>query len=264
MNHGNNFEDSAFEKDENNIPFFRKDDAPPNELTTNLFDDAFDETFNEADLILSESIVGQASQDSSSLAGVEHQLDDHPLDDHALDVNEIDKVDLTTDDLLLSEDDKNLDWNVNATLEPIKQAYERLGHELEQKKQAIANNEQIYRNTQDKLSALSSNLKRSVNEEPADEEHNLDLHRNMVRMDDCQAIIEDAHKIGEHVHNDIDQVEVLLTSLGQNVELLKMRIRKIRLLESLLDDQKSLMALHDKNKQAADLLQRLQGVLDLS
>lgn len=141
----------------------------------------------------------------------------------------------------------NVYRNLIQQLDGNKQAIQTTRHELAQIRQQIR-----------ELSALS---KREAHVEDEADSHGLHTSKVAAQYDDCGSIIAYAEQVRRHVYDNIGEAEALLSPISQSVDLLKLRVRQIRLLETLLSAQELGLRLEIQQRNADACIWQLADIL---
>ncbi len=107
------------------------------------------------------------------------------------------------------------------------------------------------------LSALS---KRDARLEDEADSHGLHTSKVAAQYDDCGSIIAYAEQVRRSVYDNITQAEELLSPMSQSVDLLKLRVRHIRLLEALLSAQETGLRLEIQQRNADACIWQLADI----
>ncbi|QTR47403.1 hypothetical protein J9253_05560 [Thiothrix litoralis] len=128
-----------------------------------------------------------------------------------------------------------------------KQTIQTTRHELAEVRQQIRD-----------LSALS---KREPHVEDDADSHGLHTSKVAAQYDDCGSIIAYAEQVRRHVYDNINEAEALLSPMTQSVDLLKLRVHHIRLLENLLSAQEQGLRLEIQQRNADACIWQLADIL---
>jgi ubiquitin len=140
------------------------------------------------------------------------------------------------------------------------QGYKQLHSSIKTNQQFLMDNQQQLTDVRQQISVLTTPQNTSEEQENT-ENQELDTCKNHARNNDCNNIIHYVEQIRECIVSNTTQAEALLLPMSQNMDLLKLRIRHIRLLETLLSAQKTELKLKDQKQQADICIQQLTNIL---
>lgn len=139
--------------------------------------------------------------------------------------------------------------------------YRQLVGQLEANKQSIHANRQELAQVRQQIRELSALSKRDSHLEDDADSHGLHTSKVAVQYDDCGSIISYAEQVRRNVYDNIAEAEELLSPMSQSVELLKLRVRHIRLLENLLAAQETGLRLEIQQRNADACIWQLADIL---
>lgn len=140
-------------------------------------------------------------------------------------------------------------------------AYQQLLTQLEANKQIIHNNRHELAEVRQQIRELSAISKRDPRVEDEADSHGLHTSKVAAQYDDCGSIIAYAEQVRRHVYDNIHEAEELLSPMTQSVDLLKLRVRHIRLLEGLLAAQENGLRLEIQQRNADACIWQLADIL---
>lgn len=141
------------------------------------------------------------------------------------------------------------------------EVYRHLVQQLAVSKQAINSSRHELADVRQHIRELSSQVKRDPRLEGDADSHDLHTSKVAAQYDDCGSIIAYAEQVRRNVYDNVGQVEELLSPMSQSVELLKLRVRHIRLLEELLAAQETCMRLEIQQRNADACIWQLADIL---
>ncbi|SEA08530.1 hypothetical protein SAMN05660964_00866 [Thiothrix caldifontis] len=139
--------------------------------------------------------------------------------------------------------------------------YRQLVEQLEANKQTIHTNRHELAHIRQQIRELSALSKRDPRVEDEADSHGLHTSKVAAQYDDCGSIIAYAEQVRRHVYDNINEAEELLSPMTQSVELLKLRVRHIRLLEGLLAAQENGLRLEIQQRNADACIWQLADIL---
>ncbi|MEZ5452338.1 MAG: hypothetical protein R3E93_05895 [Thiothrix sp.] len=139
--------------------------------------------------------------------------------------------------------------------------YRELVSQLETNKQTLNTRRHELADIRQKIRDLSAEAKREPRLE--DDSNSQDLHTSKVAVqhDDCGSIISYAEQVRRSIYDNAAQAEELISPMAQSVELLKLRVRHIRLLEELLATQETGLRLEIQQRNADACIWQLADIL---
>ena len=140
------------------------------------------------------------------------------------------------------------------------QSYKQLHHSIKTNQQFLIDYQQQLTDVRQQISVLTT-PQNTPEEQENTEDQELDTSKNHARNNDCNNIIHYAEQIRECIASNTTQAEALLLPMNQKMDLLKLRIRHIQLLEALLVAQKTEVKLKEQKYQADDCIQQLSNIL---
>lgn len=139
--------------------------------------------------------------------------------------------------------------------------YRNLLQQLDTNKQLIHNTRQELAQIRQQLRELSALSTRDARLEDETDSHGLHTSKVAAQYDDCGSIIAIAEQVRRHVYDNINEAEELLSPMMQSVDLLKLRVRYIRLLETLLAAQEAGLRLDIQQRNADACIWQLADIL---
>lgn len=139
--------------------------------------------------------------------------------------------------------------------------YRNLLQQLDTNKQLIHTTRQELAQIRQQLRELSALSKRDARLEDETDSHGLHTSKVAAQYDDCGSIIAIAEQVRRHVYDNINEAEELLSPMMQSVDLLKLRVRYIRLLETLLAAQEAGLRLDIQQRNADACIWQLADIL---
>ncbi|WP_028489880.1 hypothetical protein [Thiothrix lacustris] len=139
--------------------------------------------------------------------------------------------------------------------------YRDLVQQIQTNKQAIQTHRQELAEVRQKIRDLSAISKREPHVEEEADSHGLHTSKVAAQYDDCGSIIGYAEQVRRHVYDNISEAEALLSPMSQSVDLLKLRVRHIRLLENLLAAQELGLRLEIQQRNADACIWQLADIL---
>jgi hypothetical protein len=140
-------------------------------------------------------------------------------------------------------------------------SYQQLVEQLEANRQSIHTSRQELAQLRQQIRDLSALSKRDSHLEDDADSHGLHTSKVAVQYDDCGSIIAYAEQVRRNVYDNIAEAEELLSPMSQSVELLKLRVRHIRLLENLLAAQETGLRLEIQQRNADACIWQLADIL---
>ncbi len=139
--------------------------------------------------------------------------------------------------------------------------YRNLIQQLDGNKQAIQTTRHELAQIRQQIRELSAISKREAHVEDEADSHGLHTSKVAAQYDDCGSIIAYAEQVRRHVYDNIGEAEALLSPISQSVDLLKLRVRQIRLLETLLSAQELGLRLEIQQRNADACIWQLADIL---
>lgn len=139
--------------------------------------------------------------------------------------------------------------------------YQQMLAQLETNKQIIRDNRHELAQVRQQIRELSAASKRDPRVEDDADSHGLHTSKVAAQYDDCGSIIAYAEQVRRHVYDNISEAEELLSPMTQSMELLKLRVRHIRLLEGLLAAQENGLRLEIQQRNADACIWQLADIL---
>lgn len=139
--------------------------------------------------------------------------------------------------------------------------YQQLLTQLEANRQAIHNSRRELAQVRQQIRELSAITQRDPSVDDDADSHGLHTSKVAAQYDDCGSIITYAEQIRRHVYDNSQEAEDLLSPITHSVNLLKLRVRYIRLLESLLEAQEQGLRLEIQQRNADACIWQLADIL---
>lgn len=149
----------------------------------------------------------------------------------------------------------------DAVLASALKVYQGLLQQLETNKQILHTTRYELAQVRQQIRELSTLIKRDARLEDDTDSHGLHTNKVAAQYDDCGSIIAYAEQVRRHVYDNISEAEDLLSPMSQSVDLLKWRVRYIRLLETLLTAQESGLRLEIQQRNADACIWQLADIL---
>ena len=141
--------------------------------------------------------------------------------------------------------------------------YRHLLQQLDANKQLIHTTRHELAQIRQQIRELSAVSKRDAHLEDETDSHGLHTSKVAAQYDDCGSIIAIAEQVRRHVYDNINEAEELLSPMMQSVDLLKLRVRYIRLLETLLAAQETGLRLEIQQRNADACIWQLADILSV-
>lgn len=141
------------------------------------------------------------------------------------------------------------------------EVYRQLVQQLLSSKEHIRVSRHELASVRQQIRELSSQAKRDPRLEGDTDSHDLHTSKVAAQYDDCGSIIAYAEQVRRNVYDNVSQAEELLSPMSQSVELLKLRVRHIRLLEELLVAQETCLRLEIQQRNADACIWQLADIL---
>jgi uncharacterized membrane protein YgaE (UPF0421/DUF939 family) len=138
--------------------------------------------------------------------------------------------------------------------------YRNLLQQLDANKQLIHTTRQDLAQIRQQLRELSALSKREAHLEDETDSHGLHTSKVAAQYDDCGSIIAIAEQMRRHVYDNVQEAEALLSPMTQSMDLLKLRVRYIRLLETLLAAQEAGLRLEIQQRNADACIWQLADI----
>ncbi|OQX03683.1 MAG: hypothetical protein BWK73_38715 [Thiothrix lacustris] len=139
--------------------------------------------------------------------------------------------------------------------------YQQLLSQLDTNKQLIHHNRHELAQIRQQIRELSALSKRDPRVEDDADSHGLHTSKVAAQYDDCGSIIAYAEQVRRHVYDNSQEAEDLLSPMTQSMDLLKLRVRHIRLLEGLLAAQENGLRLEIQQRNADACIWQLADIL---
>ncbi len=139
--------------------------------------------------------------------------------------------------------------------------YQQMLAQLETNKEIIRDNRHELAQIRQQIRELSAASNRDPRVEDDTDSHGLHTSKVAAQYDDCGSIIAYAEQVRRHVYDNISEAEELLSPMTQSMDLLKLRVRHIRLLEGLLTAQENGLRLEIQQRNADACIWQLADIL---
>ncbi len=139
--------------------------------------------------------------------------------------------------------------------------YQQLLMQLDANGQTIHDNRHELAAIRQQIRELSALSKRDPRVEDDADSHGLHTSKVAAQYDDCGSIIAYAEQVRRHVYDNIHEAEELLSPMTQSMDLLKLRVRHIRLLEGLLAAQENGLRMEIQQRNADACIWQLADIL---
>lgn len=139
--------------------------------------------------------------------------------------------------------------------------YQQLLTQLDTNRQTIHDNRHELAAIRQQIRELSALSKRDPRVEDDADSHGLHTSKVAAQYDDCGSIIAYAEQVRRHVYDNIHEAEELLSPMTQSMDLLKLRVRHIRLLEGLLAAQENGLRMEIQQRNADACIWQLADIL---
>lgn len=141
------------------------------------------------------------------------------------------------------------------------EVYSQLLQQLSASKETINTSRHELAGLRQHIRELSAQIKREPRLEGDADSHDLHTSKVAVQYDDCGSIIAYAEQVRRNVYDNVSHAEELLSPMSQSMELLKLRVRHIRLLEELLAAQENCLRLEIQQRNADACIWQLADIL---
>lgn len=139
--------------------------------------------------------------------------------------------------------------------------YQQLLMQLDANRQTIHDNRHELAAIRQQIRELSALSKRDPRVEDDADSHGLHTSKVAAQYDDCGSIIAYAEQVRRNVYDNIHEAEELLSPMTQSMDLLKLRVRHIRLLEGLLAAQENGLRMEIQQRNADACIWQLADIL---
>lgn len=139
-------------------------------------------------------------------------------------------------------------------------SYRQLIQQLAANRQALHDCRHELAEVRQRIRELSQTIKRDPRLEGDADSHDLHTSKVAAQYDDCGSIIAYAEQVRRNVYENVEQAEALLAPMSNSVELLKLRVRHIRLLEALLAAQETGLRLEIQQRNADACIWQLADI----
>lgn len=140
-------------------------------------------------------------------------------------------------------------------------SYRQLIQQLAANRQTLHECRHELAEVRQRIRELSHTVKRDPRLEGDADSQDLHTSKVAAQYDDCGSIIAYAEQVRRNVYENVEQAEELLTPMSHSVELLKLRVRHIRLLEALLAAQETGLRLEIQQRNADACIWQLADIL---
>lgn len=141
------------------------------------------------------------------------------------------------------------------------EVYRHLVTQLDISKQKINASRHELADVRQKIRDFSAEVKRDPRLEDDANSHDLHTSKVAAQYDDCGSIIAYAEQVRRSIYDNAAEAEGLLSPMSQSVELLRLRVRHIRLLEELLATQETGLRLEIQQRNADACIWQLADIL---
>lgn len=140
------------------------------------------------------------------------------------------------------------------------EGYRRLLYQVAANKKALRECRQGLADLRQHIRTLSAQVQRDPRLEGDGDNHDLHTSKVAAQYDDCGNIINYAEQVRRHVYDNSGQAEELLNPMSQSMDLLRLRVRYIRLLETLLAAQETGIRLEIQQRNADACIWQLADI----
>lgn len=164
------------------------------------------------------------------------------------------------DEVAENEDDTEVAQTNVSVMTSALESYRQLIQQLAANRQTLHECRHELAEVRQRIRELSHAVKRDPRLEGDADSHDLHTSKVAAQYDDCGSIIAYAEQVRRNVYENVEQAEELLTPMSNSVELLKLRVRHIRLLEALLAAQETGLRLEIQQRNADACIWQLADI----